>query len=362
MQKHKMILVINPGSTSTKVAVYHDQKEIDVRTLQHSKELLESCADINDQLGFRRDAVLTYLHEMAIAVSDLSAIAARGGVIGQLNCGAYLVDKALVQASRNSSAPHASNLASIIAYEIARDAGISAYIYDAVCGCGVTNDVFVLTGMPGIKKQFLTHVLNSRAVSIEQAALDNEELKNMTYVVAHMGGGITINLIHQGKIVDIVGDDEGAFSPERSGGVPCRTLVKLCYSGCYSEKQMQKKLKGEGGLLAYLGTNDIREVERMIAEGNTYAVLVYEAMAIQIAKDIGSLCPVVDGKVDKIILTGGLAYSNKFVDLIKKRVAFLAPISVMPGAYEMKALAWGVYRVLNGEEAVNTYDTPTAKT
>lgn len=355
MENCKRILVINPGSTSTKIALYENEHEINSQTLQHSAEELGKCKEINDQLEMRRQAVLDYLELIGKPVDSLSAIAARGGVIGKLNSGAYLIDEPLVKASKNSPAPHAANIAPVIAYELAKMAGIKAYIYDAVCGCGNPQEVFTITGMPEIEKPFLTHVLNSRAVSIQQAKSDGKDLKDTTYIVAHLGGGITVNLIHKGQILDIIGDDEGAFSPERSGGLPCRALVKLCYAGKYSEKEIQRKMKGQGGLQAYLGTNDLREVEDMISNGNKKAEAYYQAMAMQIAKDIGALSTVTEGIVDKIILTGGLAYSEKFTDLIIQRTKFIAPVSVIPGTCEMQALALGVYRVLNGEETADRF-------
>jgi len=355
MDNSKRILVINPGSTSTKIALYENEQEIDSRTLQHSAEELAICEEINDQLELRRKAVMDYLQLMETPVESLSAIAARGGVIGKLDCGAYLIDESLVMASINSLAPHAANMAPVIAYELAQMAGIKAYIYDAVCGCGNPQEVFAITGMPEIEKPFLTHVLNSRAAAIQQAKSDGKDLKDTTYIVAHLGGGITVNLIHKGEILDIIGDDEGTFSPERSGGLPCRALVKLCYSGKYSEKDIQKKMKGHGGLLAYLGTNDLREVEDMILKGNKKAEICYQAMAMQVAKDIGALSTVTEGVIDKIILTGGLAYSEKFTELIIKRTRFIAPVRVIPGSCEMQALASGIYRVLTGEEEARRF-------
>ena len=355
MKKSNLILVINPGSISTKVAVYKDREEIDERTLYHTPEQLTGCNSINEQLNFRQAAICEYLDELNIPLGSLAAIAARGGVVGRLESGAYLINEALVEASRNSPAPHASNLAAIIAFELAQEAGIRAYIYDAVCGCGVPDEIFTITGLPEIKKKFLTHVLNSRAVAIEQASKSGKRLSEMKYIVAHMGGGITINLIADGKVLDFVGDDEGALSPERAGGVPCRALVKLCYSGKYSEKDMQHRLKGAGGVLAYLGTNDMREVEERLNAQDAQAKLICRAMAMQIAKDIGSLSTVVSGKVDGIILTGGLAYMKSIVEQITKNVSFLAPVYVIPGTMEMKALALGILRVIVGEEPAKEY-------
>lgn len=355
MDDCKLILVINPGSTSTKIAIFENEREIDSQTLQHSPEELGRCKEINDQFELRKQAVLQYLKQIEMPVGLLSAIAARGGVIGKLNCGAYLIDEPLVKASINSPAPHAANIAPVIAHELAQMAGIKAYIYDPVCGCGNPQELFTITGMPQIEKTFLTHVLNSRAVAIQQADADKRELTETTYIVAHLGGGITVNLIHKGEILDIIGDDEGAFSPERSGGLPCRSLVKLCYSGQYSEKEIYRKMKGQGGLQAYLGTNDLVEVEEMISKGNIKAEIYYKAMAMQVAKDIGALSTVTGGLIDKIILTGGLAYSERFTNLIIERVKFIAPVSIIPGTCEMQALASGIYRVLTGKEKANKF-------
>jgi len=381
MSDAKLILVINPGSTSTKVAVYENEAERDSRSLPHSAEDLKQYPAINDQLDFRRQAVLDYLKDLNIKVGDLSAISARGGVVipmaadrlradsagapaGQrrpgerkspqyLESGAHLADEAFARASLHSTTPHPANLAPVIAYELAKSAGIPAYVYDPVCACGTPEEILTVSGLPELPRPFLTHVLNSRAVCVEQARRDGKDLRDTCYVVSHLGGGITSNLISGGRVHDLVADDEGTFSPERSGGVPCRQLVKLCYSGRFGEKEMQTRLKGQGGLTAYLGTNDLIEIEKRIEAGDEKARLVHEAMALQISKDIASLFPVVEGQVDKIILTGGLAHSRRLTGLIEKRVKFLAPVSVMAGTFEMKALALGALRVLTGRESVH---------
>ena len=347
----ELILVINPGSTSTKVAVYDGETELNRQNIDHSAEELKSFKEINDQLEFRKQAVLSYLREQKVQLSDLAAIAARGGVVGQLESGAYLIDDNFADASRNSPIPHPANLSPVIAYELAREAGtgIHGYVYDAVCGCGKPDPIFTFTGVPEIKKPFLTHVLNSRAVSIEQAKRDGVRLEDTTYIVCHLGGGVTSNLIRGGKVTEFVGDDEGGFSPERSGGVPCRELVKFCFRSGLTEKEVQKKLKGQGGLTAYLGVNDAREAEKM-AQSDDYAKTVYDAMILQLSQDIGSLAPIVCGKVDKIILTGGMAYSEYLTEEMRKRVEFIAPVSVIAGTYEMEALAKGIHRVITGQE------------
>lgn len=361
MSEKTLILVINPGSTSTKVALYDGMKELSTLDLKHSAEDLKGFASINDQLEFRTEAVKKYLADQKVKPEELAAIACRAGVVGALEPGAYEVTEKFRDASLNSSQPHPANLSPVIGYEIAKEAqaagatGVKAYIYDAVCGCGKPDPMYQITGMPEIERPFLTHVLNSRAVSIEQAKRDGVKLEEHTYIVAHLGGGITVNLIHHGKILDFVGDDEGCFSPERTGGLPVRPLAKLCYRSGLDEKAMQKKLKGQGGLLAYLGTNDMREVDKMIAEGNAKAKMCFDALAMQVAQDIGMMATDVCGKVDKIILAGGLAYDEAFTKAVTERVQFIAPVAVIPGTYEMEALAGGILRVLQGDEKAQIF-------
>ncbi|MGF6375991.1 butyrate kinase [Clostridiales Family XIII bacterium PM5-7] len=352
----ELILVINPGSTSTKVALYDGETERHSQSIDHPATELKKFKEINDQLDFRKSAVLDYLVSQKVAVTDLAAIAARGGVVGQLESGAYLIDEKFADASRNSPIPHPANLSPIIAYELAQEAntGIHGYVYDAVCGCGVPDPIFTYTGVPEIQKPFLTHVLNSRAVSIEQAKRDGVNLEDTTYIVCHLGGGVTSNLIKGGKVLEFVGDDEGGFSPERSGGVPCRELVKFCFRSGLTEKEVQKKLKGQGGLTAYLGLNDLRDAEKQ-AETDPVARTVIDAMIMQLSKDIGSLAPVVNGKVDKIILTGGMAYSTYLTKEMTKRVAYIAPVEIIAGTFEMEALAKGIHRVVTGQEDAHRF-------
>ncbi len=361
MNERNLILVINPGSTSTKVAIYDGEKQLSVLDLTHKAEDLKGFNSINDQLGFRKEAVEKYLADKGIKPSDLTAIACRAGVVGELEAGAYEVTEKFRNASLNSDQPHPANLSPIIGYEIAKEANatggknVKAYIYDAVCGCGKPNPIYQLTGLPEIERPFLTHVLNSRAVAIEQAKRDGVSIYDHTYIVAHLGGGITVNLICNGKILDFVGDDEGCFSPERTGGIPVRPLVKYCYRSGLDEKQMQKKLKGQGGLMAYLGKNDMRDVYKMIEAGDEKAKICVEAMAMQVAQDIGMMATDVCGKVDKIILTGGIAHQKRFTDDVTERVQFIAPVAVISGTYEMEALAGGVLRVLKGEEKAKVF-------
>lgn len=350
-----LILVINPGATSTKVALFDGTVERCSENLEHPVEELSKFKDINDQLEMREKAVYEFLDRQGVKVSDIDGIAARGGCVAELETGAYVIDEHFTQLARDTINPHASNLAIMIAHEMKKEYGVPAYAYDLVCGTGKPEEMFTLSGVPELAKPFLGHVLNARAVSFEQARRDGKSIYEQTYISAHLGGGCSGELVVNGVIKDQIGDDEGCFSPERCGGVPCRKLVRLCYSGKYTEKEMQKKLKSESGFKAYLGTTDIREVVKMIEEGDEFAKVVLDAFILQIARVIGQLAVAVDGKVDKIILTGGIAHNKMVTDGVTKRVEFIAPVVIIPGSFKMEALAGGVDRVLRGEEEARTY-------
>lgn len=354
--KDACLLILNPGSTSTKVALFDGEALLHEENLEHSAEELAKFKVMVDQFDFRMGAVKDYLARHNVAVKNLTGVASRGGVVGQtLQPGAYLIDDTFLEAVAKVKTGHPTEISPRIASEIAKEAGVNAYCYDLVCGAGKPNPLYQVSGIPQIKRPFETHVLNSRAVCFEQAKRDGVHITEQNYIVAHMGGGITTNLVEKGVIIDLVADDEGTFSPERAGGLPCRSLVKLCYSGKYTKDEMLKLMKGKGGITAYLGTTDLRDVVEKIDGGDQEAKLIFDALVLQIAKNIASLSAVVCGKVDRVILTGGMAYSQRFTDAIAARVAHIAPICVIPGAYEMDALGQGVYRVLTGVEAVNPF-------
>lgn len=350
----KKILVINPGSTSTKVALFEDKNRVNEKNIFHTNEELSKYQKINDQLEMRTKAVEDYLEELGVKAEELSAIASRGGAFGYIKAGAYLVDEKLLEACKRPLAPHASNLAAGIGYSIGSPVGVNTYIYDAVC-VDEANEMVKISGMPEITRQMFTHVLNSRAVAIKVAKEMEEELENLNFIVVHMGGGISTNLLLKGRIADIVVDDEGTFSPERTGRVGGRNLVKMCFNSGLTEREMQKKLRGKGGLIAYLGTNDAVEVEKMIDQGDEKAEMVYRALAYQLAKDIGGLAAAADGKIDSIIMTGGIAYSKMMTQWITDKVEFLAPVKIVPGTFEMEALAHGILRVINEEEEAHVF-------
>lgn len=349
------ILAVNPGSTSTKIALYEDEKELFVKTLEHTSEETEKYEKIVDQFDMRKNAVLSFLEERGYNAEMLDAVVGRGGMLPPVKSGAYIVNALMVDRLRNRPViEHASNLGAIIAYEIAGVIGKPAYIYDSV-KVDELHSVARISGMPAIVRTSTSHVLNSKAMARKAAALYNKKFEDMNFVVAHMGGGISVSVYEKGRLADVVQDDEGPFSPERSGRVPCRDLVSLCFSGEYDKKAITRMLSGSGGLKGYLGTADAREVEKMIREGSEEARLIYEAMAYQVAKGIGELATVVKGRVDAIILTGGIAYSKMFTGWIKERVETIAPVEIMPGENEMESLALGALRVLKGEEAARDY-------
>lgn len=347
------ILAINPGSTSTKIGLYEDENLLFSHSLDHSVKEIQEFKTINDQYNMRYQAILEVLKERNINIKELSCIVGRGGPVAPLNSGAYILDKGLVDKLMNDPmSQHASLLGGIIAYEMAEDLSISSYIYDAV-STDELEDIARLSGMKEIERRSLVHALNMRASGIKVAKEMGKRYEDMNLIIAHLGGGLSTSVHKKGRMVDIASDDEGAFSPERSGKVPCRALVRMCYSNDFDT--MYKLLRGKGGLTSYLGTNDAREVECMIEEGDEYAKKVYEAMAYQIAKGIGELAPVVEGKVDAIIITGGMAYSKILMPWIIKRIEFIAPVIIVPGENELESLAMGGLRVLKGEETAHRF-------
>lgn len=350
------LLVINPGSTSTKIAVYENETEKYNKNIEHPLERLSAMKSFSEQHELRKQNIEQYLQEIGLSIGDFSAIVGRGGVPPlPLRGGGYRVNELLVDAQGNRPvAEHACNLAGIIAFEMAQAAGIPAYTYDSVA-VDERDEIAKISGMPEIDRESFCHVLNSRAMGIKEAQAAGVKYNEVNYIIAHLGGGISISLHKQGRIVDLVADDEGPFSPERSGRVPARRLVELCFSGKCDKKIMIAKIRGKGGIIAHLATNSMKDVEDMIARGNKKAELVFMAMAYQVAKGIGELATVVKGNVDCIILTGGIANSRRMTQEIKERVEFIAPVKVLPGENEMEALALGALRILKGEEKALEY-------
>ncbi|MFV9568325.1 butyrate kinase [Thermoanaerobacter mathranii] len=352
-----LILVINPGSTSTKVAVFKDKEPVFTETLRHSSEELAKYKSIIDQFEFRTQAILNMLKEKGISLSEIDAIVGRGGLLKPIESGTYIVNEKMIEDLKKAErGEHASNLGGIIAYTLAKEHDIEAYIVDPVV-VDELEDIARITGMPEIEKSSIFHALNQKAIARRLAADLNKKYEEVNLIIAHLGGGISIGAHKHGRVVDVNDalNGEGPFSPERAGGLPVLDLVKLCYSGKYTYQEMKKRLIGQGGIVAHLGTNDVREVYKKIEEGDKKAELVLEAMAYQTAKEIGAMAVVLKGQVDAIGITGGIAYNEDFVKRISERVKFIAPIYVYPGEDEMSALAQGAYRVLSGEEKAKMY-------
>ncbi len=346
------ILAINPGSTSTKIAVYDEEREIFSKNIEHSVEELSKFSELIEQFDYRKDIIVKCLSEAKIDSSTLSAVVGRGGIIRNLTSGGYIVnEKMRNELENNPIFVHASNLGGLIADSFAKPLGIPAYIYDAVTSNELL-PVAKVTGFKEVERESFCHVLNSRAISMRLAKSQGKKYEDMNYVVAHMGGGISISAHQHGRIIDSVSDDAGPFSPDRSGSLNLFYVVDMCYSGKYTKKEMLKKIRGEGGLKSLLGTTDCREIEKRISNGDEYAKLVYEAEALQVAKGIGIMLACFEEKIDAVILTGGMAYSKMLTDMIKVRINRLVPVEVVAGENEMEALAHGALRILRGEESV----------
>lgn len=351
------ILVINPGSTSTKVAVYDNEKSIFEHVIRHKKQEIAGYDSIIEQHDFRKKVILDMLERFEINYSRLNAVIGRGGLMKPIQGGTYRINERMLEDLHSSAyGQHASSLGGILAHEISELLHIQGFVVDPVV-VDEMEELATISGLPEIRRKSLFHALNQKAVARRAAAQLGKAYENCNLIVAHMGGGISVGAHRQGQVVDVNNalDGEGPFSPERSGTLPVLNLVKLCFSGTYTEKEMMKKVTNDGGLMAYLGTNDGKIVSNMIRLENEKALLVYEAMAYQVAKEIGSCSVVLCGQVDGIILTGGLAYDKVFVNWIEQRVSYIAPVLHYPGEDEMIALAQGALRVLRGQEQPKQY-------
>ena len=353
----KKVLVINPGSTSTKIGVYEDETAVLVETLRHSSEEIAGFKQVADQFGFRKDVILAVLKKNAVELASLDGVVARGGLFKPIPSGTYAVNDAMIVDVQNPArGEHASNLGCLIAREIGTDLGIPSFIVDPV----VVDELQSLarySGLPEIQRVSIFHALNQKAVARRFAKEQGRAYRDLNLIVVHMGGGISVGAHEKGRVIDVNNalNGEGPYSPERAGGLPVADLVKLCFSGKYSEEQMLKRITGQGGVVAYLGTNDMMEVEKRAQGGDAMAKLVFEGMAYQTVKEIGAAACVLKGQVDQILLTGGIVYSKPMMDLIVDKVLFIAPVTLYPGEDELLALAQGGLRVLNGEEAALIY-------
>lgn len=349
------ILVLNTGSTSTKMAVYKDREKVLQKEYIHTKQFLEKYPYMSDQLPMRQQIAEEFAMSDAKDFAPFDAIVARGGILSPIHSGGYEINYEMVDYLLNvCEEEHASNVAACIAYELSKMLPIPhAYIYDGIS----TDELEPIARISGIKEMprvSVTHALNMRATAHKAAGDIGKKYNECTFIIAHLGGGISMTLHKNGRVIDVVGDDEGPFSPERSGGQQLVQLIKYMNKRD-SMKAKLRVIRGDSGLFSYFGTSDAREVEKLINDGDEHAKLVYDAMAYQIAKSIATLATVVEGKVDCIALTGGLAYSKMLTEQVAKRTNFIAPMRLYPGENEMESLAFGAYRILSGEERARTF-------
>jgi len=348
-----LILTINPGSTSTKIALYKNDEEVFKENISHPHEEIERFDSILQQEPLRMKAVLDAMDKHGYKPEDLSIVMGRGGMLPPVKVGGYLVNDKMLELIYEEKIPqHASNLGAVLAFDIAKKAGVKAYIYDAVSACEFP-PVARITGMKEIERRSFYHVLNCRAVAMRYAESIGKKYEDVNLLITHLGGGITVGAHCKGKIIDSLADDNGPFAPERAGSVPLLDLIEMCYSGKYTKKEMMGKVRGKGGLRSLLGTSDGREIMKLIEAGDENAILVMEAQAYQIAKGIALMSPALRGDCDAIIVTGGLAFNTFLIEDVKKYIGWLGEIVVMPGEYEMEALALGGLRILRGQEEVN---------
>ncbi len=352
------ILVINPGSTSTKIAVFQNNRPVYQKTIRHSPEELKPFNRVADQFEFRKNHILEELEAAGIAIEGFSYVVGRGGFLKPIESGVYEVNEAMIRDLTNiTGIEHASNLGALIAHDLATSIpGAKAFIADPIV-VDELEDVARFAGHPKFSRISVFHALNQKAVARTYASSINRKYEDLNLIVAHLGGGITVGVHEKGKVVDVNQglDGEGPFSPERAGTVPVGQLIDLCFSNEYSRDEIRKMIVGKGGLVAYLGTSAANEVEERIKNGDTYAREVYEAMAYQVAKEIGSGSVVLKGRVDAILVTGGIAFNDLFIQLLTYRIAWIAPVRVFPGEDEMRALALNITLISTGEIQPKVY-------
>jgi butyrate kinase len=351
------ILSINPGATSTRVALYQDAKAMKVEAIRHSPDDLSAFKHTLDQLEYRLGLILEFLQRNRVKVSDLSAVVGRGGPFKPLESGTYTVNERVLSDIKTGKvqADHPSNLGALIAHEITKDTTVPAFIVDPV-SVDEFPPVARISGLPQLERRSLSHALNIKMVARKAALRLGKKYEELNLIIVHLGSGISVSSHLKGRMIDVNNaNDMGPFSPQRAGALPATGLAKLCFSGKYTQPEMYSLLTKKGGLLAYLGTDNVEEVEKRMDQGDQKAKLIYEAMVYQIAKEIGAMATTLDGKVDAVVLTGGIANSERLIGLISDKVKFITEILVFPGEDEMEALSLGALRVLLGEEDPKEY-------
>jgi butyrate kinase len=357
------IFSINPGSTSTKIALFEDINEVFTKTLRHSVEELANYSSIFEQYEFRKKIIITSLKEEGYKLEDIDYVVGRGGLLKPIPGGVYKVNETMLADLKTGVlGEHASNLGGILARQIANeienisDKKVDAFIVDPVV-VDELDDIARISGHPEVPRISIFHALNQKAVARRFARENNTKYEDLNLIVVHLGGGITVGAHEKGRVIDVNNglDGDGPFSPERSGGLPAGQLAKLCFSGKYQLHEVKKMITGKGGFVAYLGTNDARVVEDKHAEGDAKYSEIFKAMAYQVAKEVGQCGAVLKGNVDAILITGGIAYAKEFCQWIEERVSFIAPVKRYPGEDEMLALTEGVFYALNGEQEIKEY-------
>lgn len=357
------VLVINPASISTKIGVFDNERSIFENTIEHNVAELRMYPNIADQSEFRKQMILEALDREGINLSKFHAVCARGGLLRPIEGGTYLVNEEMLKDLKIGYAgEHASNLGGILAFEIASNLNIPAYIVDPVV-VDEMEPIAKISGLPDVERKSIFHALNQKAVARKVAVSFNKDYEQVNLIITHMGGGITVGVHKNGKVIDVNNGlhGDGPFSLERAGGVPAGDLVSLCFSGQFYREEMMKELIGKAGLIGYLKTSSLEEVEKMMDDGDEHAKLIYRAMAYQIGKEIGAASAVLKGIVDAIVLTGSLAFSKRFVKEISSYTDWIADTIVYPGENELQALAEGATRVLRNEEIAKNYPKKLAK-
>ncbi|NMB02655.1 MAG: butyrate kinase [Firmicutes bacterium] len=353
----QIILVINPGSTSTKLAVYRNDTQTHTASLHHSSAELAGFSDIVEQKSFREELIIEWLKKEGIPLGSLTAIVARGGLLAPIPGGTYNISSTMVEHMASGRyGKHASNLAGLIAYKLSQRLQIPSFIVDPVV-VDELEPVARISGNPQCERISIFHALNQKANAKKYALQLGKPYEELNLIVAHLGGGISVGAHQQGRVVDVNNalSGEGPFSPERVGSLPTQGLVDYFFDHSFTKAELMKKFVGGSGLVAHLGTNDSREIVARMHDGDEVAQFYFQTMCYQISKEIGRISTVLCGKVDQIILTGGLAYSIELVEEVRKRVDFIAPVSVLPGENELEALAFGALRVLTGVEKAQVY-------
>ena len=354
----RLILAINPGSTSTKFSLFEEEDLVFEKNLRHSTTELKEFEKITDQFHFRKNLIMNELSDRKVDISRIAAVVGRGGLVKPIESGIYKVNQKMkYDLTTGYSGQHASNLGGLIADDIASSmCCASAYIVDPVV-VDELEAIARISGHPEIERRSIFHALNQKAVARIYAASIGRKYEELSLIVAHMGGGVSIGAHKNGKVIDVNNalNGDGPFSPERSGGLPSGQLVDLCFSGRFSHDELKTMLTGKGGMMAYLGTNSFIEVCKMAENGDKKALLIRDAASYQIGKEIGAMAAVLNGMVDVIILTGGMAFEDTNIKNIRTMIDFISKVVVYPGEDELKALAFNGLLALDGKIEIKTY-------